>query len=71
VCTFAPFDGSLTPLLTGEGWRAVAEHWPWPSFTAATIIVVFAVIEATLLRWLPGERSKAPSRPPAIGRVTS
>ena len=31
VCTFAPFNGSLAPLLTPAGWRSVATHWPWPS----------------------------------------
>jgi hypothetical protein len=35
VCTFEPFNGSLSPLLTVAGWRSVATHWPWPSSSAA------------------------------------
>ncbi|MGH3427907.1 MAG: hypothetical protein ACRDQZ_10140, partial [Mycobacteriales bacterium] len=26
VCTFEPFNGALSPLLTTDGWRSVAMH---------------------------------------------
>jgi 7-dehydrocholesterol reductase len=63
VCTFEPFNGSLPPLLTTEGWRSVAEHWPWPSASAAAMILVFAVLEGILLQWLPGEMFEGPITP--------
>jgi 7-dehydrocholesterol reductase len=63
VCTFAPFDGALSPLLTRAGWSAVAAHWPWPSSTAAEIILVFVAVEALLLRWLPGPVFEGPITP--------
>jgi 7-dehydrocholesterol reductase len=63
VCTFEPFDGSLMPLLTAEGWRSVAAHFPSPSMAAAKIILVFAVLEAALLEWLPGKEFSGPITP--------
>jgi 7-dehydrocholesterol reductase len=63
VCTFAPFDGSLLPLLSVEGWRAVVAHIPAPSPAAVEIILLFAVVEAVLLQWLPGTRYEGPVTP--------
>jgi len=63
VCTFKPFDGALQPLLSAAGWRALAEHWPWPSAFAASIFLVFAAIEALLLHWLPGDIFEGPVTP--------
>ncbi len=63
VCTFEPFNGSLLPLLHTAGWRSVAAHWPWPSATAATIVLVFAVLQGMLLQWLPGEIFEGPVTP--------
>ena len=70
VCTFEPFNGSLSPLLTAAGWRAVAAHWPWPSLSAAAIVLVFVVVQVILLQWLPGKIFEGPitptGRPPAL-----
>ena len=63
VCTFEPFNGSLSPLLTPAGWRSVAQHWPWPSMSAATIILVFVVLQGILLQWLPGKIFEGPITP--------
>lgn len=63
ACTFPPFDGSLLPLLTVEGWRSVIEHFPSPSIAAAKIVLVFAVLEALLLQWLPGKDFYGPITP--------
>lgn len=63
VCTFEPFDGSLLPLLSAAGWRAVAEHWPWPTVPAVLMLLVFAGLEAVLLQWLPGEIFEGPVTP--------
>ena len=63
VCSFEPFDGAVSPLLTAAGWRSVATHWPWPSASAATIVLVFVVFEAALLHWLPGETFEGPISP--------
>jgi 7-dehydrocholesterol reductase len=63
VCTFPPFDGSLVPLLTAEGWRSVAEHFPWPSLAAAKILLVFVALQVVLLEWLPGKTFDGPITP--------
>ena len=63
VCTFEPFNGSLSPLLTSAGWSSVAAHWPWPSTSAAGIVLIFAVFEALLLQWLPGKSYEGPITP--------
>lgn len=63
VCTFAPFNGALTPLLTAAGWRSVAAHWPWPSLPAAAIVLGFALVEGILLQWLPGKVYEGPITP--------
>jgi len=63
VCTFEPFNGALSPLLTTAGWRAVAAHWPWPSVTAAAIVLVFATLQAILLYVLPGKTFEGPVTP--------
>jgi 7-dehydrocholesterol reductase len=63
VCTFEPFNGSLAPLLTAAGWRSVAAHWPWPSLSAAAILLVFAALELLLLQWLPGKVYEGPITP--------
>ena len=63
VCTFEPFDGSLLPLLSRDGWQAVARHWPWPSLPAAIVIFSFAALQLALLRWLPGETFCGPITP--------
>lgn len=63
VCTFEPFNGSLAPLLTSAGWSSVAAHWPWPSTSAAGIVLIFAVFEALLLQWLPGKNYEGPITP--------
>src|SRR3990172_7773303 len=55
ACTFEPFNGALLPLFTADGWRSVAGHFPRSSVSAAEIILVFVVLEAVLLQWLPGE----------------
>jgi hypothetical protein len=71
VCTFAPFDGSLLPLLTAEGWRSVAEHFLLPSLAAAKILLVFVVLQASSWNGCRVSASTARSRRPAIGRATS
>ena len=63
VCTYEPFNGSLSPLLTTVGWRSVVAHWPWPSPSAAAIILVFVALQATLLQWLPGKVFEGPITP--------
>jgi 7-dehydrocholesterol reductase len=63
VCTFEPFNGSLSPLLTAAGWRSVAAHWPWPSTRAATIVLVFVVLQGILLQGLPGKIFEGPITP--------
>ncbi len=63
VCNFAPFDGALTPLLTVEGWRAVADNFPHPSRQAVAMVLVFVAFEAVLLRWLPGKSFEGPITP--------
>jgi 7-dehydrocholesterol reductase len=63
VCTFEPFNGSLLPLRTTEGWRSVAAHWPWPNASAAAIILVFVLLQAVLLLWLPGKTFEGPITP--------
>ena len=63
VCTFEPFNGSLAPLLNAAGWRSVAAHWPWPSASAATMVLVFVVLEGILLQWLPGKVFEGPITP--------
>ena len=63
VCTFEPFNGALSPLLTGAGWHSVVAHWPWPSKSAAAIILVFVVLQGMLLQWLPGAIFEGPITP--------
>lgn len=63
VCTFEPFNGSLSPLLTAAGWRSVLAHWPWPSLSAAALVLVFVVLEGILLIWLPGKTFEGPLTP--------
>lgn len=63
VCTFEPFNGSLVPLLTAEGWRSVVEHFPLPSVAAARMIAGFAALEIALLLWLPGKDFYGPITP--------
>jgi 7-dehydrocholesterol reductase len=63
VCTYEPFNGSLSPLLTAAGWRAVAAHWPWPSLSAAAIVFAFVVVQVILLQWLPGKVFEGPFTP--------
>lgn len=63
VCTFAPFNGSLLPLLRGEGWQAVAAHWPAPSLRAAAIVLGFMAFQALLLIALPGKEYLGPLTP--------
>jgi 7-dehydrocholesterol reductase len=66
VCTFEPFNGSLSPLVTGSGWRALLAHWPWPSLEAGAIILVFAGVEVTLLVGLPGRIYEGPLTPMGV-----
>ena len=63
VCTFAPLNGSLLPLLHVEGWRAAAAHWPSPSTRAAALILGFATLQLALLQCLPGKRFAGPITP--------
>ena len=63
ACTFEPFNGSLAPLLSVAGWHAIATHWPWPSTSAAAIVLIFVVIEGILLQWLPGKIFEGPITP--------
>jgi hypothetical protein len=63
VCNFEPFDGALVPLLGAEGWRAVARHFPRPTWDAVSVVLVFAAFEAALLRWLPGPTYLGPITP--------
>ncbi|MGD0750759.1 MAG: 7-dehydrocholesterol reductase [Anaerolineales bacterium] len=55
VCTFEPFNGSLAPLLSAAGWQSVEAHWPWPSWGAGAIILIFVAVEVILLQGLPGK----------------
>jgi 7-dehydrocholesterol reductase len=66
VCTFEPFKGSLTPLLTIEGWQSVIAHWPWPSISAAEIVLIFVIFEAILLVWIPGKSFEGPITPSGV-----
>jgi 7-dehydrocholesterol reductase len=63
VCTFQPFNGSLTPLLSAAGWDSVVAHWPWPSAPAAAIVLVFVAVEIFLLQGLPGKVFEGPITP--------
>src|SRR5512143_1596570 len=63
VCTFEPFNGALSPLLTAPGWRSIAAHWPWPSPVAAVIVLIFLGVEFLLLRFLPGRDYQGPITP--------
>lgn len=63
VCTFEPFNGSLLPLLSLSGWRSVAAHWPWPSLSAAALLLIFGVLEVILLQVLPGNTFEGPFTP--------
>ena len=63
VCSFEPFNGSLSPLLRADGWRSIAAHWPWPSLPAAAIVLVFLAVELALLQWLPGKIFEGPITP--------
>jgi 7-dehydrocholesterol reductase len=63
VCTFEPFDGSFSPLLSAAGWRSIAAYWPWPSLSAVAIVLVFIVFETILLQWLPGKIFEGPITP--------
>ncbi len=63
VCTFEPFNGSIRPLLSAAGWRSIAAHWPWPSASAAAIVLTFLVLEVILLQWLPGKIFEGPITP--------
>lgn len=56
-------DGSLLRLLTAEGVRALLDNWPRPSLRAAEMIAVFALLEAALLRYLPGRVHLGPVTP--------
>ena len=50
ACTY--LDGSLLRLLSAEGLAAVVEHFPRPTWTAASIILVFAAFELCLVKLL-------------------
>jgi 7-dehydrocholesterol reductase len=63
VCTFQPFNGSILPLFTADGWRSVGTHLPFPSGTAIRIILVFLVVQVILLQWLPGKTFEGPITP--------
>jgi len=63
VCSFEPFDGSLQPLLTAAGWRAVAARWPWPSADAVLIVGMFVALQVILLQGLPGPTFEGPVTP--------
>ena len=63
VCTFEPFDGSLLPLLTAQGWRSVAEHFPSPGMPAVEMIAIFVALQAVLLQGLPGKDFYGPITP--------
>ncbi|HEY2773777.1 MAG TPA: 7-dehydrocholesterol reductase [Candidatus Binatia bacterium] len=63
VCTFEPFNGALLPLFTTAGWQSVLAHWPWPTFSAAAIILGYATIQGALLQWLPGKTFEGPITP--------
>jgi 7-dehydrocholesterol reductase len=63
ICTFEPFNGSLLPLFSAAGWRSLLMHWPWPSASAVTIVLVFAVFEVILLQGLPGKAFEGPITP--------
>jgi 7-dehydrocholesterol reductase len=63
VCTFEPFDGALLPLATAAGWESLVAHWPWPTLTAAGILLIFATVEMALLAWLPGPVFEGPIAP--------
>ncbi len=38
-------------------------HWPWPSLSAAAILLVFLGLEIALLQWLPGKTFAGPITP--------
>jgi 7-dehydrocholesterol reductase len=63
ICTFEPFNGSMAPLLTAAGWASVVAHWPWPSTSAAAIILIFVMLQGILLQWLPGAIFEGPITP--------
>ncbi len=63
LCNFEPFNGSILPLLTAEGWRSIGRHLPLPGQTAITIILIFLLFQVILLQALPGEIFEGPITP--------
>ncbi len=63
VCTFEPFNGSLSPLFSATGLSSISMHWPWPSKSAAVIVIIFVVLQVILLQWLPGKIFEGPITP--------
>lgn len=63
ICTFPPFDGSMAPLVTVNGWIAILAHVPGPSWIAASIILIFLSVEIILLQGLPGRIFEGPIAP--------
>ena len=63
ICTFEPFQGSILPLFTADGWHVIGMHWPWPSMSAAVIVLIFIALQLILLQWLPGKIFEGPITP--------
>jgi 7-dehydrocholesterol reductase len=56
-------DGSVSRLLTAEGWRILIENWPMPTARAALMLADFAAFQLVLLRVLPGSEFLGPVTP--------
>ena len=56
-------DGEISRLPTIEGWQQLVTHWPWPTLTAAEIILGFVLLQIVLLRLLPGRIYQGPVTP--------
>jgi 7-dehydrocholesterol reductase len=59
--TMVELDGSLIELVREPG-RALAA-WPWPTWTALTMLATWVAVQAALLLFLPGARHLGPVTP--------
>jgi 7-dehydrocholesterol reductase len=64
VC--AHLDGSLSRLLTAEGWEIVIARLPAPSLGALAVVLGFAAFQLALLRLLPGPTMLGPLTPRGV-----
>jgi len=60
-CEF--YDGSIWRMLTEATFDGVLASWPWPTWTAAKIILWFALLELVLMVGIPGKKHLGPVTP--------